>query len=409
MSVFRRKYKDKKGKTRYTKTWNYDFWEEGRRYQGSIPKARVKAQAVRAEIKIRDSIFDGAYRKAPKVPLFTEFVRKTYLPSVRENKESWKHDEFRAEPLIKFFAKKRFSDITPLLVISYINQRLKSTTVRKDVLEDGQKENRRRSPTTVYKEVALLSAIFNMAIDEEVALKNPCRRLPKSVREKIPARNRRERFLSVEEEEQLFNLGLVGRRKHLRPLITLALNTGVRRGGLLALKKEHINLNAQSTFYTAQVKGGEMRFEIKPNHLLVVKNKGGKPYQIPLNEVAREVMEELLKQAKSDYLFFNEQTGKPIQDIKTAFTGACRAAGLKELTFHDLRHCFATRLKEAHVDPVTRRDLLGHATTEMTDSYTHSYTQTKQAAVNALVKVMGVPTKVPTDELRRPEIVAVNA
>ena len=49
-----------------------------------------------------------------------------------------------------------------------------------------------------------------------------------------------------------------------------------------------------------------------------------------------------------------------------------------------LRDTFATRLKEAGVDPVTRRDLLGHASTVMTDSYTHSAAETKQSAVDSI-------------------------
>ena len=71
-------------------------------------------------------------------------------------------------------------------------------------------------------------------------------------------------------------------------------------------------------------------------------------------------------------------------DTKKGFAAACLAAGLEGFTFHDLRHTFATRLKEAGVDPVTRRDLLGHASTVMTDSYTHSAAETKQAAVDSI-------------------------
>ena len=89
------------------------------------------------------------------------------------------------------------------------------------------------------------------------------------------------------------------------------------------------------------------------------------------------------------YLFTNSRTGKPVHDIKKGFRAACLAAGLDDFTFHDLRHTFATRLKEAGVDPVTRRDLLGHASTVMTDYYTHSAVETKQAAVD-LINPAGV-------------------
>ena len=56
MSVFKRGSK-----------WCYDFWVNGKRYRGSIPEARVKAQAERAENAIRDQVYEGrtVNRKLP--------------------------------------------------------------------------------------------------------------------------------------------------------------------------------------------------------------------------------------------------------------------------------------------------------------------------------------------------------
>jgi integrase len=294
--------------------------------------------------------------------------------------------------------------------IIFRDVRLRTDTVRVDVLDDGTKRARRRSPVTVHKEVMLLSAIFNMAIDEEKAIKNPCRKLPKSVLAKIPARNKRDRLLTWDEEESLFSLGLTDERSHLRPVVTLALNTGIRRGGLLALKKESINFGIASRTCLFKYKGQELKVELKPNHLLV-RNKGGKPYTVPLNLVARATLEARLAEAKSDYLFFNEQTGNSIKDIKRSFTTACRKAGVENLTFHDLRHAFATRLKEAGVDSITRRDLLGHTTVEMTADYTHSFSETKQSAVNALLvsRRANAEHNLSTKEKRLPALTAVNS
>lgn len=90
---------------------------------------------------------------------FCEFVDTVSLPYSEANKETHKHDEFRCETLKDFFAGRRFCDITPMLVTGYVNERLKSTTVRREVLEDWAAVNKRRSPTTVRKEVVLLSSI----------------------------------------------------------------------------------------------------------------------------------------------------------------------------------------------------------------------------------------------------------
>jgi len=81
-----------------------------------------------------------------------------------------------------------------------------------------------------------------MAIREEVAACNPCLKISKKVREKIPARNKRDRFMSLEEEDKLFNLGLVGLRAHFRPIVRLGVHLGARPGQLMALNRADINI-----------------------------------------------------------------------------------------------------------------------------------------------------------------------
>jgi integrase len=183
---------------------------------------------------------------------FATFVDKVYLPFARENHVDSDHDEFRCQVLKEFFAGRKFGEITMMMVVTFINARLKSETVRKEVLEDGTEINRKRSPTTVRKEVTLLSSIFIAAIREGVALNNPCNRLPKSVRAKIPARCKRNRYLTMDEEKRLFKEGLIGKREHLREIVETALYTGMRKGEVLRLKPEHINLGQVSVTYVVK-------------------------------------------------------------------------------------------------------------------------------------------------------------
>ena len=83
MSVFKRGGK-----------WSYDFWISGKRYRGSVPEARVKAQAERAETAIRDRVYEGTYGmlKTP-APLLRDFISDTFLPWSKVNKRTWVHDE----------------------------------------------------------------------------------------------------------------------------------------------------------------------------------------------------------------------------------------------------------------------------------------------------------------------------
>jgi integrase len=132
------------------------------------------------------------------------------------------------------------------------------------------------------------------------------------------------------------------------------------------------------------------RFEVKPNNVLIIRNKGRKPYSVPLNAAAREVIEVLLNdETVKDFLFVNERTGKPLTEIKRGFVKACALAGINDFTFHDLRHTFSTRLKEVGFDSATRRDLMGHTSTAMTDDYTHTPAETRQRAVDTLADPSG--------------------
>ena len=75
---------------------------------------------------------------------------------------------------------------------------------------------------------------------------------------------------------------------------------------------------------------------------------------------------------------------KPLKSVRTAFENACIRAGIKNLTFHTLRHTFATRLVLSGVDLATVSKLLGHSTIQMTMRYSHP---TPEALKNAVYKL----------------------
>ena len=257
-----------------------------------------------------------------------------------------------------------------MLVVGYINERLRSVSKRK----------RARSPVTVYKEVRLLSAVFNMAISEGSAKNNPCLSIPKSVRKKLPAWNKRDRFLSADEESRLF-MQLSGRRSHLVPIVRFDLETGLRRAELCRLEVEHVNLSNVSRF----IKINDKSIEVKPRELVVTRSKNGKARTIPLTARAQRIAALQMADATTKlYLFTSKRTGGMIVEIKRGFTNAVRDAGLEDFRFHDLRHTFATRLNEAGADPYTIRDLLGHSTTTMSADYTHSTSEGRRQAVDAM-------------------------
>jgi site-specific recombinase XerD len=87
------------------------------------------------------------------------------------------------------------------------------------------------------------------------------------------------------------------------------------------------------------------------------------------------------KGGKEGFVFLNPKTRKKFVDIRRAFYGACRRAGINNLLLMDLRRTFATRLLEAGVDIITVQQLLGHTSVTTTQIYTMSNKEEKRRAV----------------------------
>ncbi len=211
-------------------------------------------------------------------------------------------------------------EISPILVEKYKRDRRTSITYRAT----------QRAPATVNRELALLSKIFSLAIDQGLAIENPCLKV-KRLRED----NERNRYLTDEEEARLLAV-LIGQRASLRPLFVLAIHTGMRRGELLSLRWANVDF---------------ARGLIHAMNSSREQTKSGHSRSLPMNRIAREQL--LLLQSESgdtEYVFVNRQTGQPRIEVKTGFRTACRLAGLRDFRFHDLRHTAATRLGDAGVD-----------------------------------------------------------
>src|SRR5258707_1372964 len=110
--------------------WQYDFWVDGKRYRGSIPEARIKAQAERAETKIRDSVYEGTYGKSIDAPKLRDFIAETYLPWAKSNKQLWVDDELRARPPVAAVGKRRSRLYFSISIGEIKRDRRASTTVR---------------------------------------------------------------------------------------------------------------------------------------------------------------------------------------------------------------------------------------------------------------------------------------
>ena len=157
---------------------------------------------------------------------------------------------------------------------------------------------------------------------------------------------------------------------HLRPMILLSINTGIRRGELFSLKWSNVNFDqAMLTIDGAYAKSGKTR-------------------HIPLNSEALNVLKSWRMQTNTIDLVFPSKDGNRFDTVKKGWKAIVDAAEIKNFRWHDMRHHFASKLVMAGVDLNTVRELLGHAEMTMTLRYAHLAPEHKALAVEKLVNAI---------------------
>jgi integrase len=160
--------------------------------------------------------------------------------------------------------------------------------------------------------------------------------------------------------------GITGFADHLKPMVIVSLNTGLRRGELLSLKWSEVDFS---------------------NKVLTVTGdnaKSGNCRHVPLNKNAVETLELWRLQVDGAFVFPGINGGKLSDMPKKPWAAVLKEAGITVFRWHDMRHHFAGRLVMAGVDLNTVRELLGHSDLKMTLRYAHLAPEHKAAAVKVL-------------------------
>jgi integrase/recombinase XerD len=106
-------------------------------------------------------------------------------------------------------------------------------------------------------------------------------------------------------------------------------------------------------------------------------SKGKKDRYVRLSPLVLDILEQYYKLSKikpTNYLFEGQEKGKPYstRSAQKIFSDARIKAGiLKSITFHCLRHSFATHLLEKGIDVIYIQDILGHFDIKTTQRYLH--------------------------------------
>lgn len=175
-------------------------------------------------------------------------------------------------------------------------------------------------------------------------------------------------------------------------LFITTLYSGMRRGEAIALKWESVDLEKMEISITESYKRVK-KFNSDGSYEHTIDKKKPKTKKgtriVPIPSFINTLLQENYNQtnpAPTD-LVFKSSAGTHLKDanIRRAQISVCKNAGIRYVSFHSLRHTYATRLIEAGVDVKTVSELLGHSTVELTlNTYVHSTKDAKRSAVNAL-------------------------
>jgi integrase len=140
-------------------------------------------------------------------------------------------------------------------------------------------------------------------------------------------------------------------------MMLLTLHTGLRKGEMFELRWRDIDLVSGSIF--------------------VRRSKNGRPRKIPMSDRVADIMEKGYIVGRDDELCFERVY------VKYRLDRSCKEAGVRRVTWHGLRHTFATILLDARESPKVVSSLLGHARVSTTVNVYWSITD-KRASMEAL-------------------------
>jgi len=217
----------------------------------------------------------------------------------------------------------------------------------------------------VNKYMVWLRACLNVAIKHDKLTVNPVAKL-----KGLPEPMRQTRLLTPEEEAKL----LTAMGPTHAPWIRFAILTGLRQGEQVTMEWANVDLDL-GLITLPETKADEVQYA-------------------PLNEEAKTILRNLDSWQRSKWVFpsQNPATHANIANLKRWFRKAVKQSGVPWVRWHDLRHCFASRLAMSNAPLGTIAALLRHSSTDLVKRYAHLSPSHLQQAVE-MVSVFGKDRK----------------
>jgi integrase len=218
------------------------------------------------------------------------------------------------------------------------------------------------APATLNRYAASIAAVFTWAIKRRIAPKgwvHPCRSV-----ERRTENNEKVRFLSDDERCRLLEACKRSPWPRLYLLVMLALTTGARKGELLSLRWEDLDLE-RGLAHCGRTKNGDAK-------------------ALPLTPAVIELLKPLAG-ALGGLVFASGRCPSAAYAFESRWAQALREAKVRNFRFHDLRHSCASLLAQSGATLLEIGDVLGHRQLAMTKRYSHLTTGHKAALVNRVL------------------------
>ena len=286
-------------------------------YPDQTQTFETKADAEKWARSVESEIDKGQFANVSEAQRTTlgDLIAR-YLVEVTPTMKGATEDTIRLKAIMrKPIARWNMANLSTARIAAYRDERLKEV-----------------SGGTVIRELAYLSSIINHSRREwGINVPNPVQMVRKP-----QSPQARSRVLTDEEVSKLLMaLEPTGRRSHwTKPAVQLALATAMRRGELLSLRWEHIDLQGRTAFLP-DTKNGDAR-------------------TVPLSTAAVHVLVELPRHISGVVIPVKYFT------LEAAFKRGVRRSGLAGVRFHDLRRTAITRTSEKQPNVIELAAVSGH-------------------------------------------------
>ena len=328
-----------KGRERRLTIGHYPTW--------TVLAARKHAEQLRRAVDLGEDPLQVriTLREAPTVRQLFERYAEEHLPtkavrSAADDRSMWKND------ILPAIGAKKVADL------------------RWEDCDDLHRTISRTRPTRANRVNEVLRKALNLSIRWGWIERNPASGVRRNPEQK------RHRYLSRDEVDSLINALEEHPERTSADAILFMLLTGCRKGEALSAKWTQFDLGLQ--IWT------------KPSS----ETKQRREHRVPYSSAAAEILERRRGEAVGTHVFPGSFDA-PLHDVRRTWNAVCRAASLRKVRIHDLRHTFASLVASSGQSLLVVGELLGHSSPQTTKRYASLYDESLRAAAEGVSLCLG--------------------